>query len=250
MRQIICWGGGFDASNPLMDLYLIAQTNKKAPKVCFLPTASNDSEFAIDMFMKLFERYPCSPTYLTLSNPHTYDVEDFILEQDLIVVGGGHTKSMLDIWASCGFDNVLRKAYNNGVILSGSSAGSVCWFDECITDSFDELSVMSCLGILPYSTCPHYRSNERREKYVESVYSGAIKSGYANDDGAALHFVDEKLLRSVSMYEKHKTFHVSLKDNVFAHKELDTFDLGLEQYQQDLILSTPAFAELETQNDS
>lgn len=246
MKSIICFGdGGLNIENPLMDLYVIAQSNKKCPKVCFLPTASGDNGGYISFFNRLFKRYPCDPCHFSFFNPSTKDVEDFILSCDILYVGGGHTRSMLAIWKDFGFDKILKKAYDNGVLLAGGSAGSVCWFDECITDSIPgELSVMPCLGLLNYSNCPHYSSKNRRIAYESYVSSGGIKPGYAIDDFAAIHFENGSVLRALSQDKGAEAHFVSNKGSSkeISVSVLDMLDLENEENQQSLILNYPAFS--------
>lgn len=242
-RTVICYGdGGLDGKIPFMDLYVLAQSGKKLPKVCFFGTASGDNMGQTKYFERLFERYPCVTSSLSLFNPHTADIEDFIMSKDVIIVGGGHSKSMLILWKGYGLDHMLRSAYENGTVLSGGSAGSVCWFDQCITDSIPgRLSVMDCLGILPYSNCPHFASETRRDAYGYFVSTGQIKGGYAADDHAALHFVDGKLFRSVSNRPYAKTYKVEMQNGKLVQKRLRTKWLGLKENQDAFIFNSPMF---------
>lgn len=230
VRQAIVFGdGGLDSANPLMDLYVVANARKKNPTVCFLPTASGDNQFAIEMFKRLFSNYYCQPTVLTLSNPHTKDIEDFVMSADVIYVGGGHTKSMLSVWKECGLDKFLKQAYDNGTLLSGGSAGSVCWFDECITDSIPgALTVMPCLGILPFSNCPHFLSQERRAAYAKAITNRSIKPGYASDDFSGIHFQNEELVNAIASNHFSKSYYLSF-DGECQRKQLPTKWIDLHQ---------------------
>src|SRR5260221_12132513 len=179
MKQVIAMGTDIDPENPLLDLYILAQSNKIEPKICLLPTASGDNNGYINMFYSIFKRYPCKVSHLSLFRPHTADMEDFLLNQDIIFVSGGQSKTMLGAWREWLIPDMLRKAYDNGTILSGGSAGSVCWFTECITDSIPgKLTVMPSLGILPYSNCPHFSSSERISSYIDNVNNKTISPGY------------------------------------------------------------------------
>jgi peptidase E len=130
----------------------------------------------------------------------TEDLKLFLLSQDVIYVGGGNTKSMLALWREWKLDAILRKAWREGVVLAGVSAGSICWFEEGVTDSITgKLTALPCLGQLKGSNCPHYDSEtERRPAYQRLVRSGKMHSGLAADDGVALHFVGQKLTAVVS----------------------------------------------------
>src|SRR5271166_4235125 len=240
MKQIIAAGcGAMDSNNPWLDLYILAQSNKKLPKVCLLPTASADNQGVIRHFMDSYDRYPCVPSYLELFSPSERDFEDFIMDKDIIFVSGGQSKSMLGIWKEWGIDTILRKAYDAGKVLSGGSAGAVCWFQSCITDSFPgSLSPMNCLGLLPHSFSPHFASQSRRAAYRKHLTEGGIVAGFAADDGAALHFIDGQYHRSVSSRPWAKTYSMTAEGRTM----LKTDWLGIAENQNELIWKSPAFA--------
>ena len=248
-RKIIVSGcGGLHTQNPFLDAYILAQSNKENPKICLLPTASADSSYIVKEFYQIYQSLPCDPSHLSLFNPHTSHIEDFIMSQDIIFVSGGHSKNMMGIWKEWGVDKYLKQAYENGTILSGGSAGSVCWFDQCITDSIPkDLTVMNCLGFLPYSNCPHFASGTRRQSYLKHLQQGTIKPGYAACDFAALHFVDEKLFRSVSIDKKMRCYEGVInpsKDDptkmTASLVRIPTF--SIQENQKEFIWDTPTFA--------
>jgi len=242
--------GGLDSKSPLMDLYILAQAKKENPKVCLLPTAGGDDQGLIKYFYSLYNRYPCKPSHFSVFNPHTADARSFLLSQDVVFVSGGHSRCMLALWKEYGIDTILREAYNRGIVLSGGSAGSVCWFDQCITDSIPgRLSVMNCLGILPYSNCPHFASTSRRSAYARFVSSGEIGSGYAADDYSALHFVNGSFLRGVSIRPYAQVFKVGLENNTLVQKRLRTKWLGLKSYQEELVFNTAMFNRSEKESE-
>jgi peptidase E len=198
MKQIIAMGGGgfsMEPDNLALDRYVLAQTGKSQPKVCFLPTASGDAEGYVVNFYTAFTQLDCQPSHLFLFRLPTADLESFILEKDVIYVGGGNTRSMLALWREWGLDEILRTAWQNGVVLTGLSAGAICWFEQGVTDSVPgKLGPLDCLGLLPGSCCPHYDGEtERRPAYHQLIADDDISPGYGIDDGAALHFVDQAL---------------------------------------------------------
>lgn len=234
MKQIIAIGsGGLDNKNPAIELYILAQSPVINPKICFLGTASGDDIGYIEYFYEFFNRFNCKTTHLSLFNPPTKDIRDFVLEQDIIFVGGGHSRNAMTIWKSWGVDKILQEAYDDGIILSGGSAGSVVWFDECITDSVPgKLTVMPCLGILPYSNCPHYLSTARRAAYEKEMLAGNIKAGYAIDDMAALHFIDGKSFRSVSLHNDTGSYYSRLNNGSFEESPIDNSYLDEENMKK------------------
>lgn len=243
MRQVIAMGdGGLDSKSAYVDLYILAQAGKERPKVCFLPTASGDNEGLSKYFINLFERYPCKPTVFKFFAPSTADYADFLMSQDVIYVGGGQSKTMLGVWKEWGADRILRDAYENGTVLSGGSAGSVCWFDQCITDSIPgSLTVMNCLGIIPHSNCPHFASQSRRNSYAKYIMSEEIKAGYAADDFAGIHFIDGEFHRAISGRPYAKVYKCAKVDGQYVQKRLKTKWLDLPDYNQDLVFNTPLF---------
>jgi peptidase E len=211
MRQIIAMGGGgfsMEPDNPALDKYVVRQTGKRRPKVCFLPTASGDAERYCLNFYTAFAKLDCHLSHLLLFKLPTADLASFVLEKDVIYVGGGNTKSMLALWREWRLDRILRRAWNRGVVLAGLSAGAICWFEEGVTDSvFGRLKPLACLGFLPGSCCPHYDGEPRRRpSYQRLLSQGRISPGYGVDDGVALHFVGRKLHRIVSSRPNAKAY--------------------------------------------
>jgi peptidase E len=202
IKQIIAMGGGgftMEPGNPLLDEFVLSQSPKKNPAICFLPTASGDNEEYIEMFYDCFIIQSCRPSHLALSEPPTRDLEDFILGKDIIYVGGGHTTRMLVEWRLAGVDVILRKAWEQGIILAGLSSGSACWFEEALTDSVpDALTPEKCLGFLKGSSCSHYDNPERRPTFHRLIRSGEMVDGIGVDNFAALHILDTRIKRVVS----------------------------------------------------
>lgn len=194
-------GGGFTAEpeNRAMELYLLAQTRKPNPSVCFIPTATGDSAVYIAKFYATFAKLRCRATHLPLFE-RTPNLRDLLMAQDLIYVGGGNTKSMLAVWREWQLPKFLREAWNAGTVLAGISAGAICWFEAGVTDSWaGNLAPLRCLGWLPDACCPHYDGEkDRRPAVHDFVAKGSIPKTLALDDGAAAHFVGRKLLRIVA----------------------------------------------------
>ncbi|MDQ2818647.1 MAG: peptidase E [Candidatus Eremiobacteraeota bacterium] len=214
-RQIIAIGGaGFSAEpyDPLLDEYIIRQADALKPKICFLGTASGDSEAYIHKFYLAYGKLECSPTHISLFRPPSADLRDLIMQQQIVYVGGGNTKSLLALWREWSIDTHLREAYRTGVILCGVSAGSICWFEDGLTDSIPGvLTPLRCLGLLRGSNCPHYDSEPgRRPTYRSLVQTGQLSYGLAADDGVALHYVDEALSEVVTARPGAKAYRLSI----------------------------------------
>ena len=123
---------------------------------------------------------------------------------------------------------MLRKAYENGVLLAGISAGANCWFEQCVTDSATpELSALACLGILRGSCCPHYDGELlRRPSYQRLIKTGQIVDGIAFDDGAAAHYIDGELIRIVSSRPNARAYKLRRAGDAAGEQSLETRYLG------------------------
>ena len=194
-KKILISGGGLNKS---FITYLIKLTGKKKPRLCFLPTAAADDPRVAVYWYQLCADLDVVPYVQNMFITSYYmkeSFEDVLLSMDGIIVGGGNTLNMLDIWKAQGIDKVLYKAWEKGIILSGGSAGSLCWFEEGTTDSRPkELTKIKCLGFIEGSHSPHYDSEqERRPRYHNLIKSGELKPGYAVDNNAAILFIDNKV---------------------------------------------------------
>jgi dipeptidase E len=177
-----------EPENPLLDQYCLDATGKTNPKVCFIPTASGDSEEFLLRFYTAFARYACQPSHLAFfrrPRPGAIsltDIEQQLLNQDLIYVGGGNTRSMLAVWREWQLDEILKKAWRAGILLSGMSAGSICWFEYGASDLVfaGELRPLPGLGLIGGSCTPHYDGEpNRRPNLHQLIKSGEIPAGFA-----------------------------------------------------------------------
>ena len=173
-------GGGFGRSlgDLKIEKYIISLVNKDRPKVCFIPTASGDNQLYKLNFYRAFTKLNCITSHLDFFT-RTENLETKILNQDIIFVGGGNTKSMLAVWREWNLPAILKKAYENKIVMSGVSAGAICWFDKGITDSFaDKLEIIDCLGLVEGIACPHYDEEKEREPFVNEVINNKIIKKY------------------------------------------------------------------------
>jgi len=178
--------------------------------VLFVGTASGDSPDYRLTFYQAFAGVDCEPSHLALFDRVADDVDTLVRGQDVVIVGGGNTANMLAIWRVHGVEAALQSAYAAGTILSGWSAGCLCWFEGGITDSFTpKLSALrNGLGLLAGSACPHYDSEEsRRPVYAREIAAG-LAPGIALEDGVAARYDDERLVEVVSARTDGRAFQV------------------------------------------
>ena len=230
-RQIVAIGGGGlppELDNLRLVDYFLKQTGKRRPKVCFIGAAGGDSENHRLRFYAGFGQFECVPSHLPLFARTPRDLASFVLEHDAIFVGGGNVRSMLAVWRDWGLDAHLRAAWDRGVVLGGVSAGANCWFEHCVTDSIaGPLTPLPCLGWLAGSFCPHYDSEPlRRPSFRRFVARGTLPDGVAADDGAALHYVGERLARAVSSLPRARGWRVRKSGRRAVETALPTRYLG------------------------
>ena len=211
--RILIAGGGFGTT---FIGYMAELTGKPRPRICFLPTATADR---VERIMRWYEM--CAPLEI---EPHYQESfvssyrmerswEEVFLSMDGIVVSGGNTLNQQAIWRAQGIDEVLREAWNRGIVLGGASAGSLCWFEEGTTDSRpQQVTKMECLGFLPGSHSPHYDAEEvRRPTYHRMIASGELKPGWACDNDAGILFEGTEPRRFVATREGAMVFHVRME---------------------------------------
>lgn len=224
IRKIFVTGGGYDETT---FRFLISLTGKQNPKICFLPTPVGDSQIYIDKWFEIAKALPIQPfvqkVFITSYEQKT-SFETTLLSMDAILVTGGNTLNAIALWKAQGIDRILRQAWQRGIVLTGPSAGAICWFEQGLSDSRPAaLSVVEGLGILRGSFCPHYHTEEKRNKeYPQMIEQGRLLPGYACDETAGLYFENEVLKRVITQKEDDKAFRVSQKNEKKLEEPLDS----------------------------
>lgn len=207
-RTIVALGGGgfqMTPDDPRLDDHVLSivreRSGRARPRVCLVPTATGDDAAVIATFERLFAGR-AETGVLRLFDRSGGDLRELVLGQDALYVLGGNTANLLALWRLHGLDAVAREAWEAGVVLAGMSAGAICWFEACTTDSFGaELRPLSgALGFLSGSFVPHYHGEaQRRPLTLRLVGDGALPPGYAVDDDAALVFRGTELVDAVTV---------------------------------------------------
>lgn len=215
--QILVSGAGralMEKRHDPLHAYTLSLTGKDDPRVLFLGTATGDDPYYVLTFYETYHSGVCRPAHLRLFHITETDLPAFILAHDVIHVGGGNTANMLDVWRRQGVDKVLREAWEGGAVMTGGSAGAICWFEGGTTDSYGpELQPLhDGLGFLPGSLCPHYDAEGRRPLYHEALLSGSLPAGYAMDNFAMLQFDGLSLVGAVASQEGQEAFTVRAED--------------------------------------
>jgi len=181
----------------------------RGTRVLYVPTAGmEDPSSTLLWYDRLRER--ATMTHLSFFPWPPANLRELVLTHDAIVVAGGNTANAIAIWQVHGFDQILREAWQEGILLTGWSAGMICWFEAGVTDSFGpQLEGMrDGLGFLAGSACPHYDGEEQRRPVYQALVAGGFPAGLAADDGVGLHFVGTELKEPVSVREGANAYRV------------------------------------------
>lgn len=188
---------------PLIDYAVeLSGVAGRAPRICHIGTAGGDQQWFNALFSEAGQAAGMTVTHLNLfPMPSAADPAALLLEQDVIWVGGGSVANLLAVWRLHGLEQALHAAWQAGVVLSGVSAGSICWHAGGTTDSFgpDLRAVTNGLGFVPYSAGVHYDSEpQRRPLYQELIGGGVLPAGYATDDGTGILYRGTEFAEAVS----------------------------------------------------
>jgi peptidase E len=199
VTQIVATGGGGFAFDPdaRIDRYALDATGRARPRALWLGTASEDAPSYRELFEAAYRGLGAETDALAAGDE---GAAERIAEADLVVVGGGNTGHLLATWRRLGWDALLAEAWRQGTVLSGISAGALCWFAEGVSDFVPgELRPLAALGLIPESVCVHWDSEPARQPvYRALVAEGAMRPGFALEDGVGLHFVGGALHAAVA----------------------------------------------------
>jgi peptidase E len=174
----------------------------RAPRICLLATAMGDDKAVLHYLTEAAQISGFVPSHVALfPMPTVQDITAHLLQQDVVWVFGGSVAGLLAMWRLHGVDEALRVAWRAGVVLTGVSAGSICWHIGGTTDSFGPQlrPVTNGLGFLPYANGVHYDSEEQRRPLMHRlVGTGVLPSAYATDDGAGLLYRGAELVEAVA----------------------------------------------------
>ena len=223
MGKIVAIGGGeigrpgYPLETAEIDQEIVRLTKKSHPRLLFIPTASSDSESYYAAVKKHFgDELGCKTDvlYLIKDKPTTAEIEDKILNADVVYVGGGNTQKMMRIWEQTETDVVLKQTYEKGTVLSGLSAGAICWFRWGNSDSrkFNNpasgLIKVSGLNWINALYCPHYNAEKDRRPELKKMMMKTPGVALAFDNCCAIEIIDGtyRILSSKPSADAYKVF--------------------------------------------
>ena len=240
MRKIVAIGGGeigrpgHQIETREIDREIIRLTKKKCPTLLFIPTASGDSEPYFQVVQNYFGKELGCKTevlYLIKERPSNQQIREKILSADIVYVGGGNTLRMMNVWKKLSVDRILKQAYEKGVVLSGVSAGAICWFkygnsdSRKIKDPKADLIKVSGLNIISGLLCPHYDTEKDRRLDLKKMMKKTSGISIALDNCCAIEIVDDtyRIISSKLTAKAYKAFWKNGKYNEEEIVKKDTF---------------------------
>ena len=206
-KIIAIGGGGFTHQSDLsLDQFVIDKLKRTNNKIGFLATASKDDEKKISLFYKRFENTKFELSHFNLTS-NINGFSEWIMSKDLVYIGGGNTVFMLEIWRKNKLENIFKDAYEKGIILSGISAGAVCWFDWILSDSVGPgFNPLRGINLISGSCTPHSSNIKRINQFESDIKNNKLPQGIAIDDGVAVVFVDGKPTEVYSSRKNHAAY--------------------------------------------
>lgn len=229
MKKIIAIGGGeigrpgYPVETTKIDKEIIRLTGKINPKLLFIPTASSDSQDYYKTVEKHFGKklgYKTDVLYLITNKLSKKEIENKILNSDIIYIGGGNTLKMMNIWKKIGINKILIKAYKKGIIMSGVSAGSICWFKYGNSDSRKfsnpnaNLIKVTGLGLINALHCPHYNAEPYRKADLKKMMKKTSGVAIAMDNCCAIEIINNNY-RIISSKKSANAYKIYWKENKY-----------------------------------
>ena len=206
-KIIAIGGGGFTHQSDLsLDQFVIDKLKRTNNKIGFLATASKDDEKKISLFYKRFENTEFELSHFNLTS-NINGFSEWLMSKDLVYIAGGNTVFMLEIWKKNKLEHIFKDAYEKGTILSGISAGAVCWFDWILSDSVGPgFKPLRGINLISGSCTPHSSNIERINQFESDIKNNKLPQGIAIDDGVAVVFVDGKPSEVYSSRKNHTAY--------------------------------------------
>jgi dipeptidase E len=234
-KTIVAIGGGEirTRGTAAIDREIIRLSNKKNPRLLFIPTASSDSERYWEHVQEYFGRFLRCKTdvlFLIKESLSKEQIRMKVRAADIIYVGGGNTLLMMRVWRRLGVDKLLQVAYENGTVLSGISAGSICWFDSGHSDSMSFYNPrkwkyinVKGLGLVSGIHCPHYNSMTRgipRRKHFRDMIQKTGGVGIAIENNCAIEFIDGRFYKVIRSKTYSRAYRLYKNDGAVVAEQI------------------------------
>ena len=225
-KKIIAIGGvGISPeSDEKLDLYILSHSKKTENDIGFLATASKDDEEKINKFYKRFDNTSSELSHFNLTS-YIDGFHEWLLNKDIVYVGGGNTFYMLEIWKKNDLEKIFKLAYEKGIILSGVSAGAVCWFDWILSDSMGQgFEPLKGIGLIKGGCTPHSSDIDRLNKFEFNIKNNKLPEGIAIDDGVAVVLIDGKPTEVYSTVDNHNAYFLDKSKKINLKEYIKKYD--------------------------
>ena len=223
MGKIVAIGGGeigrpgYPIETGEIDSEIVRLTGKTHPRLLFIPTASSDSESYFATVKRHFgDDLGCitDVLYLIKDKPAKQEIQSKIFNADVVYVGGGNTQKMIRVWKQTGTDVILKQAFKEGTVLSGLSAGAICWFRWGNSDSRKfhnpaaNLIRVTGLNWINALYCPHFDVEKSRRPELIKMMMRTPGVALAFDNCCAIEIIDDKyrILSSKPLAKAYQVF--------------------------------------------
>jgi dipeptidase E len=235
VKAIVAIGGGDirTRGTAAIDREIIRLSGKKHPKLLFIPTASSDFQRYwknVHNYFGKFLKCRTDVLFLIEERPSRETIRKKILSADVIYVGGGNTLLMMRLWRRLGVDKLLRAAYEKGIVLSGISAGAICWFESGHSDSMSFYNPkkwkyinVKGLGFVKGIHCPHYNSMTRgvtRRRHFRDMIRKTGGVGIAIENNCAIEFIDGRFYRVIVSRNYARAYRVCKRGGKVASEQI------------------------------
>ncbi len=206
MKKLVLIGGGdvgrgnTSYETDAIDKRVVELTDKVNPNFLFIGLASSFSDSYYDTMKKIYKDLGCTCAYLKKKNilNNRDIVEKKISDADIIYFCGGDTIKLVNDLKEYDLVSLLKKAYDNGTILVGMSAGAIMLSKEGYSDSLklrdeaDKYTFVEGLDFIDIVICPHYNDISKKEE-LKGDLKGTDKKVYSLDNGTALISIDNNI---------------------------------------------------------
>jgi len=170
MKIFFIGGGEINQKETIkIDKEIIKEGGGKNASVLFFPTAAGDNDGYVKNFLKYYSSIGCNNIKsVKLSQESLEEIKEKIMKADIIYLGGGSAKLLIDCFRKKKIISVLRRFLDKGRVLAGMSAGAIVLGEISILSEIeDDLNFGKGFGILPqFIFLPHYKKSYKDKVYL------------------------------------------------------------------------------------
>jgi cyanophycinase len=197
--------GGGNRSDQLMQHVVDLAQFKKTDYIVVLPMSSEEPDSAYIYFRDQFQKLATNPIVMlnfdktTVQNPK---LNDSLQKAKLIFISGGDQTRFMKVVANTPVFNSIHKAFQNGSIIAGTSAGAAVMSEKMITGNqklekeysgtfdnirFDNLETTPGLGLVTKAIIDqHFLRRSRYNRLISAMVEFPHLTGIGIDESTAI----------------------------------------------------------------